>query len=879
MENFNKQQQGINSDTLSTPCPKCGAVAEYPDCESCGHDFSQPKQPGSAYRFESTPTVRPTGIPKVWKDKADTVYPFKAAWRYRNASGVPVGIVARYQNETGKQVIPFFKSADGKFKAGGPTGPVLFGVERLNGHKAAALVVEGEKAAAALHSLDLLAVSSQGGAGKAKAGAWDALLGVPSVVYLPDNDLPGIKYCQDAARALVALATPDSPYPDLRLLRLPDLPDKGDICDWLADRLPGWNQIDPIPAEHRDALRAELLALLEQTDPIPADWLKPIFVAPSGQANKPSDGEDPTFPKGNHYVELPDGGGIMWVYPDKKTSELKEEKLCNFTARIIEELAHDNGLETTLLYRLTGNHSGKELPPINMTYEQFVGMTWAAKQWKSGCCLEPGNGIKDAMRAAIQTLSNKESPVGRRTLYTHTGWRLIGGDWVYLHGGGGLGASGPVSGIETDLNDLSRYTLPNPSTTAQERLQAALASSRYLGLAHLEVTLPLLACTFLAPLAQALRVDFTLWLEAPSQSQKSSIAAVALSHFGATIDRTSLTANWTATANSLEATLFTLADSLAVIDDYAPQNSAAEQSKLDAVAGRLVRGAGNLQGRARLNRDLTSSPAKYPRGLCIATAEQWIGGESLNARLFGVSLKRGDVDLARLTEMQAAGASGLLSRCMADFIVGIAGNRDAVIAQCKTLWLGYRTQALSAGLSGRAPEQVAFLLTGAKLALDCYQTAGVKLDTSAWPETLYALARRHQQQVLESQPADRFRNALRELLQAGAAHLEPVDGQGNKAFSETIQRGRQVGWQNPSKGEIYLLSAPALEVVNEALRKGDTALNIRPKALWEQCRQRGWLLHGDAQPEGGTKTSRTCWLDGRSVKALVFSLTGMLGEG
>ena len=80
------------------------------------------------------------------------------------------------------------------------------------------------------------------------------------------------------------------------------------------------------------------------------------------------------------------------------------------------------------------------------------------------------------------------------------------------------------------------------------------------------------------------------------------------------------------------------------------------------------------------------------------------------------------------------------------------------------------------------------------------------------------------------------------------------------------------------RNEIYLLGAPALEVVNEALRKGDTALNIRPKALWEQCRQRGWLLSGDVQPDGGMKTSRTCWLDGHSVKALVFSMREMLGD-
>lgn len=815
--------------------------------------------------------ARPQGVPKVWKDKAGGEYPFKAAWFYRNLDGLPVGLVARFDSEQGKQVIPYFKANDnGFFKAGGPAGKVLFGAERLNGHKAAALVVEGEKAAAALHSLDLLGVSAQGGAGKAKGGAWDSLLGVPSVVFMPDNDVPGERYAKDACAALVACATPDSPYPDLRLLRLPELPAKGDVCDWLAARLPGWNQIDPIPVEQRNVLRAELLALLDTAEPVPADWLE----APSA---KPEQAERESGPFGNRYVELANGGGIQWIYESR--GEIQEQLLCNFTARIVEELAQDNGLETNLLYRLAGCHDGKELPPIDMTYEQFVGMTWAAKQWKSGCCIEPGNGIKDALRAAIQTISNKDSPVERRVVFTQTGWRLVDGAWVYLHGGGGLGATGPVAGIETDLRDLSRYTLPDPSKTKQERHAAALASSRYLSLAKIEITLPLLACTFLAPLAQALKVDFTLWLEAPSQSQKSSIAGVALSHFGKEIDRTSLTANWTATANSLEGTLFTLADSLAVIDDYAPQNSAAEQSKLDAVAGRLVRGAGNLQGRARLNRDLSSSPAKYPRGLCVATAEQWIGGESLNARLFGVSLHRGDVDLARLTELQAAGAAGLLSRCMADFIVGVAGNREQVIKQCRELWLGYRTQAMAAGLTGRAPEQVAFLLTGAKLAANHYRAAGVELDTSQWAETLYTLARRHQQQVLESQPADRFRNALRELLQAGAAHLEAVDGQGGSVFSTEIQRGLKIGWRNEGKNEIYLLGAPALEVVNEALRKGDTALNIRPKALWEQCRQRGWLLSGDPLPDGGMRTSQLRWLGGKGVRVLVFDMNKMIGDG
>jgi hypothetical protein len=201
-----------------------------------------------------------------------------------------------------------------------------------------------------------------------------------------------------------------------------------------------------------------------------------------------------------------------------------------------------------------------------------------------------------------------------------------------------------------------------------------------------------------------------------------------------------------------------------------------------------------------------------------------------------------------------------------------------VIADCKALWLKFREQAMQQGLTGRAPEQVAFLLTGAKLAANHYRAAGVELDTAAWPAALFNLAQRQAQQVLESQPADRFRNALRELLAAGAAHLSAVNTAGDIGFS-SVARGRLIGWQNPVKSELYLLAAPALEVVNESLRKGDTPLNIKPAALWRQCRQRGWLLPGDPIAGGGERSSRVCWLDGKTVRVMVFNLEGMLGNG
>ncbi|MDG4595870.1 MAG: hypothetical protein P9F75_09300 [Candidatus Contendobacter sp.] len=804
-------------------------------------------------------TSRPSFIPERWKDRQGAFYDFRAAWWYRNAAGEPQGVVARFDGPHGKQIIPYFKPHNGHaFKAGGPAAPVLFGRDTLKGD-APAFVVEGEKCAAALHSLGLAAVSAQGGANQAAGGDWPALAGVPQVYLLPDHDRPGEGYARAACQALARL----TPAPEVRLIRLP-VPDKGDAADWLAARVPGWNGLDPIPEDRRADLARELLALAEQGEPPPADWL-------SDDARPERSQGKPTTPTGGRYVATPTGiKAVRW----NAQGEPEETALCNFTARIVRETVEDDGLDVQRKLTLTGEQGGRPFHTPPISFEEFAALNWPAKFGGSHCIAEPGNGKRDTLRAAIQTLSHAGGAVEQRTVYTHTGWRKVDGAWCYLHGGGAIGAAGPVPGIDVDLGDLARYTLPAPSTTPQERHETAAASLALIDLAPPAVSVPLLACVYLAPLAQALNVDFMLWLEAPSQSQKSSIAAVALAHFGAEIDRTCLTANWTATPNALENSLFKLADALAVIDDYAPTNHPGQQAALDWTAGRVIRAVGNRQGRGRLRADLKQQPERYPRGLVIGTAEQWPIGESINARLFGVNLQKGDVDLAALTASQTAAERGLLARCMADFIQDLAARFDDVVKDAKQDWRNYRAAALQQRLSGRAPEQVAFLLIGAQLALRHFQQAGVTLPDLKPVDVLMGLARRHSLHVLESQPADRFRRALAELLASGAAHLEPLANDGDREPAPPPLRGPCLGWRNDAKGELYLLSTPTLEAVNTALTKGDTGLNIRPRALWRQCQQRGWLQAGN-QTGSGQETTRTVKIAGKPERVLIFNASAI----
>jgi len=88
-------------------------------------------------------------------------------------------------------------------------------------------VVEGEKDADALAALGLVATTNPGGAGKWSAEQSAALNGADQVSIIPDNDEPGEKHAKAVALALRGIVRRP------RILRLPNLPPKGDVSDWL----------------------------------------------------------------------------------------------------------------------------------------------------------------------------------------------------------------------------------------------------------------------------------------------------------------------------------------------------------------------------------------------------------------------------------------------------------------------------------------------------------------------------------------------------------------------------------------------------------------------------------------------------------------------
>jgi hypothetical protein len=89
-------------------------------------------------------------------------------------------------------------------------------------------VVEGEKDAETLASVDLPATTSSQGAGKWPTGWGKQYFENRKVVVVPDNDDPGRAHAEQVAADLFPYAQ------EVRVLHLPDLPDKGDVSDYLV---------------------------------------------------------------------------------------------------------------------------------------------------------------------------------------------------------------------------------------------------------------------------------------------------------------------------------------------------------------------------------------------------------------------------------------------------------------------------------------------------------------------------------------------------------------------------------------------------------------------------------------------------------------------
>lgn len=420
------------------------------------------------------------------------------------------------------------------------------------------------------------------------------------------------------------------------------------------------------------------------------------------------------------------GGTYQYVLTrDNEAGELQfkeRRKLANFTARIVGETVNDDGAEQTREFAVSVEQLNKPARTACVPVERFGSLDWVVERFGPQYVIQAGSGKRDHLRCAIQEMSGDEIPT--TTIYRHTGWREIGGQWRYLHGGGAIPVvpTVPVStGVEVRLDGTADGFRLQPAEGDQLRQAVRTSLNLLNGLAPDAIVFPLLATVYRAALGAP---DYALWLSGVTGAQKSELAALAQQHYGAAMTRDRLPGNWSSTDNALEGLAFTVKDALLVIDDFAPPSSRADADRQHRTAERLIRAQGNHSGRQRMRADGTLRPPKPPRGLILATGEDVPRGHSIAARLAVVEVRRGDVNLARLSECQRDAAAGLYASAMAGFVAWLAPRYASVRAGLDAERTQLRDGFVGRYPHARTPDTVANLLIGLRYLLRFAQRTG-----------------------------------------------------------------------------------------------------------------------------------------------------------
>jgi hypothetical protein len=531
--------------------------------------------------------------------------------------------------------------------------------------------------------------------------------------------------------------------------------------------------------------------------------------------------------------------------------------LTNFDAKIVADIVHDDGTESQNAFEIQAR-LGEEVQRFSVPASSFASLNWAIEHLGSRAIVYAGSTVRDHARVAIQMLSGERD---RRTIHTHMGWRKIGGQWVYLHAAGGIGAGGTLANVLVNLGDgLTPYRLPNPPQGEQLR-EAIAATLRRLDLSPAPVSIPI----FIAPFRAAMGLcDFTLHLAGTTGVFKTELAALMNQHFGPGIDGRHLPGSWHGTENALEGLAFTAKDALLVIDDFAPAGPPHEVQRWHQKADRIIRHQGNNNARQRMRADGSLRPPKPPRGMIVSTGEEVPRGQSLRARMLIIEIDQDDIDVVRLSACQADAAKGLYASAMAGFVQWLGARYEDVQKNLRAQINELRQQATVSGMHRRTPDIVASLTVGLEYFLAFAQDAGATaageakaLRQRGWL-ALGQVAAKQDAYHKASEPTRRFIELLLSGIASGHAHVAGLDGRqpddtpeawgwrlktiGNSLNErdEWQPQGDRVGWVDCDT--VYLDPDASYRSAQAMAAGSADGLGITTQTLRKRLHERGLLV-------------------------------------
>ncbi|MGH7666973.1 MAG: DUF3854 domain-containing protein [Candidatus Dormibacteria bacterium] len=468
-------------------------------------------------------------------------------------------------------------------------------------------------------------------------------------------------------------------------------------------------------------------------------------------------------------------------------------RLGNFAARIIRKsidddgdpLTEETGAEEMEAMRYTIEvQKGEGKAQVDVTLAAFRTMAWPSGVRWLDLTVAAGTAAREQLREAIELISAEAAHqqgldlIPRTTIYVHTGWGQVEGEWLYLHKGGAIGKDGLLTNVEVRLPvELAGYQLPRPPG-GDQRIEAVRASLALLDLGPDKLMVPVLGALYRSVLGPS---DFSLHSHGISGGFKTQVAKLALAHLCQSSDPAKLRPiEWISTGNSLEGLLHQAKDALAVVDDLLPAGlNQRERDQMLASAARVFRAQGNQGGRSRMRADSSMRPPKAPRGLMFSTGEELHRGISGIARAWLMEQKKGDVTPAALTLAQKQ--APLYSSAMAGYLGWLAPQMPGMGKRIRDERDAIRSTYPAS--HSRTSEIAAHLELGWKLWLEFAVQCGA-IDEQRAQEirsrvraALLEGCRDQVEEQSQADPVELYRHGLQAAISSGYAYVEGGDGQ------------------------------------------------------------------------------------------------------
>lgn len=546
-----------------------------------------------------------------------------------------------------------------------------------------------------------------------------------------------------------------------------------------------------------------------------------------------------------------------------RTNDDGPERMCNFTAEIIEEVRFVDGISSNSVLKISGErNSGGEseklekLPTIEVSADQFMSMNWIMPNWGVKCVVFPGAGIKDDLRTEIQVKSKPKVT----TVYKHLGWAQDeNGKTMYLHAGGGMRAKGNDDSVNVqlppELKLYNLYTEINPI----EGFKSVIDLAR---LTKSEIMWPLIAGA-ISPIYGP--VDFAVHLSGRTGTYKSEVMSLLQAFYGSKIDSRNLPGSWSSTCNALEAQSFFAKNAAFTIDDFIPTGSSYQVRAYQANADRIIRSQGNQSGRARMNDNSSLQQTMYPRGIILSTGEDTPEGHSCRARMMILELSPGDISTGILTIAQKE--RGKYVGATAGLIQNLAGDPrfKSVTERADEL----RKKLVKIG-HARTPSTIAKMVA----VLEDFFSYGEKIGAITGKEksilnkesyeAILSAGNKQQSYLEDSDPVEIFMQGLRTVFANKTGHLRTLNGGiPDKASSlgwicenpddefpqYKTKNSPTIGWIHWSKGELYLEQNAGFAAIKKAC---GSEFSLTKQTLIKRLKDAGALARCDDNRQRNT---------------------------